>query len=65
MILSQSKLNDSRAHSNSRSASREKLRQTTLMRIQTNRKQSQEESFRKSQQFSQDQRTFLLQRKLS
>lgn len=50
---------------NSRSASKEKLRQTTLLRIKSNQKNSQEESFRKSQQLSKEQQTFLIDRKLS
>lgn len=63
--LSQTKLESIIVNKHSRSNSKEKLRQTTLLRIKSNLKNSQEESFRKSQQLSKDSETFLLERKLS
>lgn len=63
--LSQTKLENMMMSKNSQSSSREKLRQTTLLRIKSMEKTSKEESFRKSQQISKDTESFLNDRKMS
>lgn len=63
--ISESKLENMIMTKHSQSSSKEKLRQTTLLRIKSMEKTSKEESFRKSQQLSKDAESFLLERKLS
>lgn len=62
---SQSNLESMMMTKNTRTQSKDKLRETTLSRIKSMEKTQMEESFRKSQKISKDSESFLVERKHS